>query len=205
MAGIHEAIVKVMNDVGAVGKDGRNDQGRGYRYRSIEAVMNALHPAMVKNGIFCAPQVLEQIREERQTNNGGTLIYSIIKVKYTFYAADGSNVEACVIGEGFDSGDKATNKAMSAAFKYACFQVFCIPTEEMIDSETESPDVKPKKKQEPKDAPVDKASEAQIRAIASICKKRGIDIDDLYGHWKTSPDACSKLRATQILTWLNQG
>ncbi|MNY54686.1 hypothetical protein D3C86_1905820 [compost metagenome] len=28
-----------------------------------------------------------------------------------------------------DSGDKATNKAMSAAYKYAAFQAFCIPTE----------------------------------------------------------------------------
>ena len=67
------------------------------------------------------------------SQKGGTLIYSICRIKYTFYAEDGSNVSAVVIGEGMDSGDKATNKAMSIAFKYACFQVFCIPTEEMKD------------------------------------------------------------------------
>ena len=38
-----------------------------------------------------------------------------------------------------DSGDKASNKAMSAAFKYACFQTFCIPTEEMQDPDAETP------------------------------------------------------------------
>ncbi len=60
-------------------------------------------------------------------------------MKYTFYAEDGSHIEAVVVGEGMDSGDKATNKAMSAAFKYACFQVFCIPTEEMKDPDAETP------------------------------------------------------------------
>ena len=38
-----------------------------------------------------------------------------------------------------DSGDKASNKAMSSAFKYACFQVFCIATEEMKDPDAETP------------------------------------------------------------------
>jgi hypothetical protein len=68
------------------------------------------------------------------------LIYSICTIKYTFYAEDGSSVSATVIGEGMDSGDKATNKAMSIAFKYACFQVFCIPTEEMKDPDADTPE-----------------------------------------------------------------
>ena len=72
------------------------------------------------------------------------LIYSICRIKYTFYAEDGSFIEAVTVGEGMDSGDKATNKAMAIAFKYACFQVFCIPTEEMKDPDEETPDpVKP--------------------------------------------------------------
>lgn len=68
------------------------------------------------------------------------LIYSICKIKFTFYAEDGSHIEAVTVGEGMDSGDKATNKAMAIAFKYACFQVFCIPTEEMKDPDEETPD-----------------------------------------------------------------
>ena len=43
-----------------------------------------------------------------------------------------------------DRSDKSTNKAMSAAFKYACFQTFCIPTEEMRDADAESPQAQPK-------------------------------------------------------------
>jgi hypothetical protein len=40
-----------------------------------------------------------------------------------------------------DSGDKASNKAMSVAMKYAMFQMFMIPTEEMVDPDGESHDV----------------------------------------------------------------
>ena len=135
-AKIFKAIADTMNDVSAVGKNSKNEK-QNYNFRGIDAVMNALHPAMVKNRIFVVPEVLDQQREERQSKNG-KLIYSICKIKYTFFADDGSNISATVIGEGMDSGDKATNKAMSVAFKYACFQVFCIPTEDMTDPDAET-------------------------------------------------------------------
>lgn len=138
---IYTAISKVMEEVGAIGKNKKNIQGSGFMYRGIDDVMNALNPAMIKNKVFVAPEILEQIREERQTQKGGNLIYSILKIKYTFYTDDGSSVSASVIGEAFDSGDKATNKAMSIAFKYACFQVFCIPTEEMREPDAEHHEV----------------------------------------------------------------
>jgi hypothetical protein len=97
---------------------------------------------MAERGIFVVPEVLEANREERQTKQGSNLIYSILRMRYTFYASDGTSVSAVVIGEGMDSGDKASNKAMSIAFKYACFQVFCIPTEEMVkeDPDLNTPD-----------------------------------------------------------------
>ena len=135
---IYQAMRGVMTEVGAIGKDKKNQQ-QGFMYRGVDDVMNALQPAFVHNNIFVVPEVLEQTREERTTKNGGQLLYSILKVKFTFYADDGSFVSATVIGEGMDSADKASNKAMSVAFKYACFQVFCIPTEEMVDPDSETP------------------------------------------------------------------
>lgn len=167
---IYEAINNVMSEIGAIGKNSKNSQ-QGFMYRGIDAVMNALNPALIKHKVFVVPEVLEQIREERQTAKGGTLFYSICKVKYTFYdATDGSSVEAIVIGEGMDSGDKATNKAMSVAFKYACFQVFCIPTEEMVDPDAECHDVAPKNDVEPasEDKKGKPASEKQIDYIKQI-------------------------------------
>ena len=129
---IYAAICGVMEDIKAVGKDDLN-KTQGFKYRSIDAVMNALNPAMIKHKIFCAPEVIEQIREERTTGKGSTLIYSVCKIRYRFFTVDGSYIDAVVVGEGMDSGDKATNKAMSVAFKYACFQTFCILTENLID------------------------------------------------------------------------
>lgn len=140
---IYKAMAAVMEDCGYVAKGDKNIQ-QGYKYRGIDAVMNALNPALRKNHVFVVPEVLDQTREERTTNKGALLIYSVVTVRYTFYADDGSYVQATVIGEGMDSGDKSTNKAMSAAFKYACFQAFCIPTEEMQDSEKDSPEPEPK-------------------------------------------------------------
>lgn len=173
---IYEAISSVMNDVGAIGKNTKNTQ-QGFMFRGIDAVMNALQPALIKNHIFVVPEVLEQTREERQSQKGGLLIYSICKIRYTFYAEDGSNVTAIVIGEGMDSGDKATNKAMSIAFKYACFQVFCIPTEEMKDPDAECHDVAPKsiRQKNIEDVANKTVSETKVKALIKKCEEDGIN------------------------------
>lgn len=162
---IFETISAVMNDIGAIGKTSKNTT-QGFMFRGIDAVMNAINPALVKYKLFIVPEVLEQSREERQTTKGGTLIYSIVKVKYTFYAEDGSNISAVVIGEGMDSGDKATNKAMSIAFKYACFQVFCIPTEEMVDPDKESHEVTPAR-----------ISEKDAKVLEELLIKKGVNVE----------------------------
>lgn len=135
---IYESITKIMAEIPAIGKNKTNLQQK-FKYRGIDDVMNAIQPLLAKYKVFIVPTVLEQTREERQTKGGGTLIYSICKIKYTFYAEDGSNITAITIGEGMDSGDKATNKAMAIAMKYALFQVFCIPTDEMKDPDAETP------------------------------------------------------------------
>lgn len=139
---IYEQMVLAMSEIGAITKSKRNQQ-QGFQYRGIDDVMNALYPVLSKFGLFLVPEVLEQTREERTNSKGTRLIYSILKMRYTLYAHDGSSVSAVVIGEGMDSGDKASNKAMAVAMKYAMFQMFCIPTEEMAaaDPDRYSPDL----------------------------------------------------------------
>ena len=127
---IFAAVSNAMADISAIAKAKKNQQ-QGFMYRGIDDAMNALHPVLVKHRLFMTPEVLEHTREERQTKNGGNLIYSILKVRYTLYACDGSSVSAVVIGEGMDSADKSSNKAMAVAMKYAVYQLFCIPTEDM--------------------------------------------------------------------------
>jgi hypothetical protein len=165
---IYKAINGVMSDIGAVGKDSYNEMQK-FKFRGIDAVMNALYPALVKNKVFVVPEVLEQTREERQSSRGGNLIYSICKIRFTFYAEDGSFVQAVTVGEGMDSGDKATNKAMAIALKYAFFQVFCVPTEEMSDPDAESPETAPKT------AKTAIITEAEKKTVEALCKQCGYD------------------------------
>jgi hypothetical protein len=142
---IFEAMAEVMRDVDAIGKNQKNQQ-QGFKFRGIDDVYNAVHPILAKHGVFTAPTVLTERTEERQTKSGGNLIYRILTIKYTFFASDGSSFESTVVGEGMDSGDKGANKAMAVAHKYALLQTLCIPTEDMIDpdSQTVEPSV-PKK------------------------------------------------------------
>ena len=114
---IFETINAVMEDVGVIGKDKKNQQ-QGFMYRGIDDVMNALNPAFIKHHLFIVPEVLEQRREERQTTRGGNLIYSVCRVKYTFHAEDGSSIEAVVIGETAPKAEgKAGGKKGAAASK----------------------------------------------------------------------------------------
>ncbi|WP_332446820.1 ERF family protein [Sphaerochaeta sp.] len=137
MADIYTSIACIMADIDAVGKTQKNQQ-QGFKFRGIDDIYNAVHPILAKHGVFTVPTVLSERSEERTTTRGGNLIYRILTMKYTFFASDGSSVDSVVIGEGMDSGDKAANKAMSVAHKYALLQALCIPTEEMADPDKES-------------------------------------------------------------------
>lgn len=177
---IYESITKIMEEVPAIGKDKVNKQ-QGFKFRGIDDVMNALQPLLAKNKVFIVPEILEQKREERTTSKGGNLIYSICKIKYKFYAEDGSNIEAITIGEGMDSGDKATNKAMAIAMKYALFQVFCIPTEEMKDPNGETPDESRKKGEQEEKIMEEEldvlVTEQQAKTVYAIMKQKGLDVE----------------------------
>lgn len=128
---IYESIAAIQADIDFIGKNRQTETGQKFKYRGVDQVLNTLHPLFAKYKVFAVPEVLEVLnREWRTTQKGGIVVYQTVKVKYTFYAEDGSNVSAVVIGEAMDSGDKASNKCMSVAYKYACFQILSIPTEE---------------------------------------------------------------------------
>ena len=174
MMNIYQSITKIMEEVPSIGKTQRN-KTQGFMYRGIDDVMNALQPLLANNKVFIVPEILEQMREERTTSKGGNLIYSICKIKYKFYAEDGSSVEAITIGEGMDSGDKATNKAMAIAMKYALFQVFCIPTDEMKDPDSETPEQSTKKS----NTTDNQISEEDAKKVEAMMKEMGWNVEEL--------------------------
>lgn len=136
---IYKQLPKAAEKIGSITKDKRNTQ-QGYNFRGIDDVLNAIHPVFAELGITPVPQVLRATREERTTKTGNNLIYTILTVAVCFFAEDGTYVKAVVQGEAMDSADKSSNKALSAAFKYACFQVLSIPTEEMQDADQTTPE-----------------------------------------------------------------
>ena len=135
---IYKKIIEVMADINAIGKDRRNQQ-QGLQFRGIDDVMNELHSSLAKCGVFVLPNVLEETRTTGKTSRGGDMFYTRLKINFGFYAEDGSHVDAVVIGEAMDTGDKASNKALSIGLKYAMLQVFCIPTEDDKDPDAVSP------------------------------------------------------------------
>lgn len=175
---IYKAISAAMDDIDAIGKNSKNIQ-QGFLYRSIDDVYNVLHPILARNKIFTVTEVLEAHKEERQTAKGGTLIYRVLKIKYTMYAEDGSNISGVVIGEGMDSGDKAANKAMAIAHKYFLTQLFSIPTDEPKDPDAESHEVVRNSYHSENTVlhgqanPSATASDKQISYIYTLCTSKG--------------------------------
>lgn len=199
---IYAAILGVMKDIGAVSKDKTCKSNFGsYKFRGIDDVMNALHPAMVKNGIFVVPEVKENIREVVTTKSGTQMNHSICTIRYEFFADDGSCLECTVVGEGMDTGDKATNKAMSVAFKYACFQTFCIPTEDMDDPDAERPEEITDKTPEGKkqDKPADKSKQQAGKPVSESQESKN-EPEQLAGNQKITEAMLASIRAEQKRT-----
>ena len=142
---IYLQMTKILKDTSAIGKE-KQAGGLAYAFRGIDDVYNEIHGTLAKHAVFTIPTVLEERSEERRSKSGGLLIYRILRIAYRFIADDGSFVSSIVIGEGMDSGDKAANKAMSVAHKYALLQAFCIPTADIKDPETENHEVTEEKK-----------------------------------------------------------
>lgn len=179
--GIYQAMAEILAEIPSIGKDKEN-KNQKFKYRGIDDVYNALHPLLAKHKVFMVPTVLSKTSEER-TTAGGTAMYSVaLSVEYRFYHADGSFVSCTVMGEGSDMADKATNKAMAVAHKYALLQTFCIPTEDIAkddpDAETPEP-VQPTRDARPQvmNGPVDfDKVRAELTRMATE--------QEVLGYWK---------------------
>jgi len=148
---IFQALNEVMKEVGAVRKNERNTH-QNFNFRGIDSVINAVSPAFRKHGIFCTPSVISSEYESVQVGQNRTVMgHARVMVTYTFHAADGTSVAATVSAESMDSGDKATAKAMSVAYRTALLQTLCLPTDDAdpdADTYERSPVTAPARKEE---------------------------------------------------------
>lgn len=135
---IYKAMLAIQNEIDAIGKNKTNAQ-QGFKFRGIDDVYNTVHPLLSKYGVFSVPRVTNSKYETYVNAKGNRATSVYLAVEYTFYAEDGSSVVCAVASEGTDYADKATNKAMSFAHKYAILQIFSIPTDDIIDGDADSP------------------------------------------------------------------
>lgn len=168
------AVQKALSKTG-ISKDRTNTQGSGYKFRGIDDVYNHLSPLMAEHGLCVLPRMISRACEERASKNGGALFYVTVEAEFDFVSAeDGTSHVVRTFGEAMDSGDKATNKAMSAAYKYAAFQAFAIPTEADNDADASTPPpILPAAPLMGADevAEIEKAADLAGMTVAEICAK----------------------------------
>lgn len=200
---IYTAIVEIMDDIKSIGKD-RYNKMQSYSFRGIDDVYNALQPALIKRKVFCVPTVKSVKREDGVSAKGTPLKYTVVDVDYEFTSAeDCSSVKISMSGEAMDSGDKSLNKALSAAYKYACFQLFCIPTEnESHDSEEDTYEYK---KGTPKQEAVKqtdrKITEQEIASFMQEVHRTGCDLDKILK--KSNVKVVKEMKYSFFLYWMN--
>jgi hypothetical protein len=155
-----------------IAKDKKNEQQK-YKFRGIDDVFNALSTVLAANKLCIIPVVEERDVVERKSNSGGALFYVTVRVRFDLVSAeDGSLHSARTYGEAMDSGDKATNKAMSAAYKYMAMQLFCIPTEGQEDADSETHQVEAKSPAAATTGTL--ANETQADALAGYLDSEGV-------------------------------
>ncbi len=166
---VHAALSAVMGDVQAVRKGDRNE-AQGFRFRGVDAVVNAVGPALRAHGVIVLPRVLARHTETYQTSKGATMRNVAVEVEYTFVGPDGSTLTCSTVGEAADAGDKATPKAHSVAFRTALLQALCIPTDE--------PD--PDASTHERAAPFQAIGEVDARRLADVLNAGGKEARDAW-------------------------
>src|SRR3990167_4599510 len=106
---IYQKIPEIMQSLGAIPKDGKNEQ-QGWSYRKIETILSRVHPLFGQHGVFIEEQGLDLQRETGQSKKGDPVQWSIVKVRFRFYASDGSFIEVITAGESMDSSDKSLDR-----------------------------------------------------------------------------------------------
>ena len=185
---VYAAINKVQAALSKTGisKDRKNQQ-QGYNFRGIDDVYNVLSPLLAETGLCILPRVLSRECVERTTAKGGAIFYVTVEAEFDFVCAeDGSKHTVKTYGEAMDSADKATNKAMSAAYKYAAFQAFAIPTEGDNDADAVTHEIKP--------AQIAKVTAKQAADLQALADEVGADVAAFLGYVST------QLR-TEIKKW----
>lgn len=205
---IFARMVSILGDLDAIGKNSKN-QAQGFNYRGIDDVYNAINPLLAKHGVFMTAQVIGKTREERTNSKGAVLAFTCLHMRYHFHGEDGSSLATEAEGEGMDSGDKSSNKAMAVAHKYALLQAFCIPTKDLDDPDKDSHEVtaKPTQRDAIHNPPAPSQDQDVIDGIANWVSDQKrmiaacITVADVTGWEESREEALARLKRKALPAW----
>jgi hypothetical protein len=137
---VHEAILRVMAEVAVVPKNGVMKGAGNYKFTKESDVIEALRPAMLRHGLVAAPMSCRIVGQETYRTSGQReTVMNLVRAEVTWvivHAPSGTSMPVAGAGEGADQGDKAVNKAMTAAKKYALLHAFLLTTDDDPDDES---------------------------------------------------------------------
>jgi len=140
-ANVYAAINAVSAELAEAGiAKTRINEADDYHYRSVDDVLDRLAPLLAKHRLCVLPRALKRTVTERYDDAGDLLFHVSLKVAFRLTSVDdGSSRTVRAYGEALDGSDKGTAKAMSAAYKTAMIQTFCIPIAGNEDPDSASP------------------------------------------------------------------
>lgn len=176
---IFGAMLAIASEMPSIAKEGKN-AAQGYSFRGVDQVFNSLQPIFAKHGVIITAEILDLRRDERPSKSGGIMAFVTVRVRYHFVAKDGSSISTESAGEGCDTSDKATPKALSISLKYALLETFLVPTADNKDPENDSHELalKPAAAEDP-DGPALKSLEAFGKNKAEL-QALGISEDTIW-------------------------
>ncbi|WPZ05522.1 ERF family protein [Pelagerythrobacter marinus] len=187
---VYQRIAAVQGELAqtGIGKDSENTFDR-YKFRGIDAVYNALGPLLAKHGLCVLPRIIERESVERVSKKGDPMFYVTVTAEFDFVAAEDGSVHTIrTYGEAMDRSDKATNKAMSAAYKYAAFMAFAIPTEGDNDADASTPEVAARaqhaRRVESREAGPDGMPDAEFAKLQQLIKATRADTGAMLKHYR---------------------
>jgi hypothetical protein len=173
-ASVYAKIAAVQGELAKAGisKSRKNlTPGQNYNFRGIDEVYNTLSPIMAEHGLCILPRILSRETTQRSAKSGGTLFCVTVEAEFDFVSADDGTMHTVrSFGEAMDSSDKATNKAMSAAYKYMALMTFAIPTEGDNDADAVTHEVAPEPPRQP-----ETITDAQWMILTDLIEKTRTD------------------------------
>ena len=171
-ATLFEALSAIQSELTAVGKDSTANAGGKYKYRGIDAVINALHPLLAKHGVTIAPHVVAHDLQQF-TGYSKPHTNTILTVDYHVHGPDGQQLDPPVraIGYGIDNTDKGPGKAMSYAYKSAISQLFSLPTDDPSMDNEQTPE------------PEHLMTDAQVSEVLDLCDQMPEESCDKLVGW----------------------